>query len=97
MRHAFTLIELMIVVSIIAVICAIAIPQLAANRAKTQAAYAGMTVVHKYYHEGSSAFRVVLLRADGTTIDIRAEYTGYQRAEVGKPWVPVAEPTVEAP
>jgi len=96
MRRAFTLIELMIVIAIIAVICSIAIPQLVANRAKMQAAYTGMTVVHKYYHEHTSTFRVVLLRTDGTTIDVKAEYAGYQRAEAGKPWVPL-DPVVEAP
>ena len=88
----FTLIELMIVVSIIAVICAIAIPQLIQRRERAKGS---ATVVHRYYSEHYTTWRIVLREGDGSTSDLPVTYDDYQRTEIGKPWPLV--PGVEAP
>jgi prepilin-type N-terminal cleavage/methylation domain-containing protein len=73
-RHAFTLIELMVVIAIIAIIAAIAIPKL---MEREKAKSAGIPVL-KYYNTDRQQFRVVVLFSDGETTERLVSYQEFK-------------------
>ncbi len=88
MKRAFTLIELMVLVAIIAIIAAIVIPNLLATRQEQEAAQRVTgVVVHKYYRESTTQWVLVVV-TDGHTREHVVPYPEYEAAALNSVWPP---------
>jgi len=86
MRHAFSIIELLIVIVIIMIIALVAVPLLVNEREATRQRVGPSRVVHRYYSEAMMAWRLVLREGDGRTSDLQVTYDDYERATIGVTW-----------